>query len=283
MGNTHAILNADHLGTANFRRVHHVLVPILADALTEQHIEHSWLLDISPLAKTVELFNSEPLARAVRPSPELEVPPGGFITCNDDLAVRAFAVLNAHLGREFKPHEWKVRTGRSPDQGTTYSCGVFTCTNAMHVAFGYPINYQGSNMNNKRLRIASEILNGGFANHSIFASDQEAARNEFYYPLPLLGWTDNEFEEQYPTLYPGFHPIAESVLQRLPAQVRNRMGRYDHIENKRDMRYLCRGRRELSDISVKYGGREFTLDQFKEACEERDEAIRTRKWPLKVS
>lgn len=52
--------------------------------------------------------------------------------------------------------------GAGPQQSNGSDCGVFTCTNAKMVLMGLdPMEYDGSDSEIQRTRMAAELLNGG--------------------------------------------------------------------------------------------------------------------------
>jgi hypothetical protein len=85
----------------------------------------------------------------------------------EEQLVKAFKLLDIHLGRFFVPSQWlmcKENVSRLQEKDSG-DCVVVTMVNAMCLAFGYPYDYKNAgieNMGNKRRRVAYELWNGRF-------------------------------------------------------------------------------------------------------------------------
>lgn len=127
------------IGKEDLLKVERVFIPVHQGA-------HWTLLVISPLARTIEYFDSL----------------GGRA---DSYVQNAKLWLAEELGRGWKEDEWTVPTGSygaGPRQANSSDCGVFTCTTARMVVLGVdPMSYGGDDMGVQRARMVAELLNGG--------------------------------------------------------------------------------------------------------------------------
>ncbi|MCJ1470589.1 hypothetical protein MMC07_009235 [Pseudocyphellaria aurata] len=127
------------IGKENLLKVKHVFIPV-------HHGSHWTLLVISPMARTIEYFDSM----------------GGPA---DSYVQNVKLWLAEELGKGWKENEWKVPTGSfgaGPKQTNGSDCGVFTCTTARMVLLGVdPMSYGGEDMAVQRSRMVAELLNGG--------------------------------------------------------------------------------------------------------------------------
>lgn len=127
------------VGKENLLKVERVFIPVHQGA-------HWTLLVVSPLARTIEYFDS------------LGGHAGSYIQ-------NAKLWLTEELGKEWKGEEWTVPTGSygaGPRQTNGSDCGVFTCTTARMVVLGVdPMSYGGDDMELQRSRMVAELLNGG--------------------------------------------------------------------------------------------------------------------------
>lgn len=129
------------IGKEDLLKVERVFIPVHQGA-------HWTLLVVSPLARTIEYFDSMG-GRA-----------GSYVQ-------NAKLWLAEELGKGWKEEEWTVPTGSygaGPRQTNGSDCGVFTCTNARMVVLGVdPMAYGGGDMEVQRGRMVAELLNGGLA------------------------------------------------------------------------------------------------------------------------
>lgn len=127
------------IGGRTLEEVERVFIPVHQGA-------HWTLLVISPIARTIEYFDSM----------------GGSA---DSYIRNAKLWLAGEMGARFKENEWAVPTGThgvGPRQTNMSDCGVFTCTTARMVALGVdPMAYGGEDMGVQRGRMVAELLNGG--------------------------------------------------------------------------------------------------------------------------
>lgn len=129
------------IGKEDLLKVERVFIPVHQGA-------HWTLLVVSPLARTIEYFDSMG-GRA-----------GSYVQ-------NAKLWLAEELGKGWKEEEWTVPTGSygaGPRQTNGSDCGVFTCTTARMVVLGVdPMAYGGGDMEVQRGRMVAELLNGGLA------------------------------------------------------------------------------------------------------------------------
>lgn len=208
--NTHATseqLTDDGLGPANFLQLRHLFIP---DRTTKGHMA---LIVISPVVRTVDYLDS-------------------CIVRNDQKMGIVFSMLSEHLGDLFFPYEWKVRQGRCPSQGNTPDCAIYTATNAIFIAFGYPINYAGCNMLNRRYTMASELLNGknGMFHHPAPGAPIVLEQVQFHYELTDY-WAGSRANDRSR----GFQSLNQTMLDVLPEEVRARRGMYAHVKTEQEM------------------------------------------------
>lgn len=127
------------IGKEDLLKVERVFIPVHQGA-------HWTLLVVSPLARTIEYFDSM----------------GGRA---DSYIRNAKLWLREELGKSWKEGEWSVPTGSfgaGPRQLNGSDCGVFTCTTARMVVLGVdPMSYGGEDMEVQRGRMVAELLNGG--------------------------------------------------------------------------------------------------------------------------
>ncbi len=131
--------NKAKIGGTNLWDVQRVFIPVHSGA-------HWTLLVVSPMAKTIEYFDS--LGGSARNPISL-----------------AKAWLRSELLADYKEDDWQIPTGShgaGPRQTNGSDCGVFTCTTARMVVLGVePMAYGGSDMELQRTRMVAELLNGG--------------------------------------------------------------------------------------------------------------------------
>lgn len=129
------------IGKEDLLKVERVFIPVHQGA-------HWTLLVVSPLARTIEYFDS----MGGRSGPYVQ---------------NAKLWLAEELGKGWKEEEWTVPTGSNgagPRQTNGSDCGVFTCTTARMVVLGVdPMSYGGDDMEVQRGRMVAELLNGGLS------------------------------------------------------------------------------------------------------------------------
>lgn len=127
------------IGGRALEEVERVFIPV-------HQVNHWTLLVISPIARTIEYFDSF----------------GGHA---DPYIHHAKSWLATEMGARFKENEWAVPTGaygRGPRQRNMSDCGVFLCTTARMVTLGVdPMTYGAEDMGVQRGRMMAELLNGG--------------------------------------------------------------------------------------------------------------------------
>jgi hypothetical protein len=192
----------DGLEPENFLQVRHLFL------LDRSNCGHMALIVISPEARTVDYLDSA----QTRADAKMGV---------------VLKLISDHLGSLFKPCEWKVRQGYSPQQYNQGDCAIYTALNAMLIAFGYPIEYTRTDMLNRRYRMATELLNGG---NGVFYTKKEEDgdsvpknQEEFYYEL-----TDYWTGPKASCRSRGFHSLNGTILSFLPQEVQAyaRAGKY---------------------------------------------------------
>ncbi|KAI9847647.1 MAG: hypothetical protein M1838_000823 [Thelocarpon superellum] len=127
-----------HIGGKTLLDVERVFIPV--------HNGNHWtLLVVSPVAKTIEYFDS------------LDGPPGQFIA-------QAKLWLREELGALYVDRDWRVLNSPSPQQSNSLDCGVFTVTTAKMVLLGIdPMAYGPRDIPLQRRRMVAELINGGFS------------------------------------------------------------------------------------------------------------------------
>lgn len=127
------------IGAKELLKAERVFIPVHQGA-------HWTLLVISPLARTIEYFDSL----------------GGHAA---PYIQNAKQWLAEELTTSWNEEEWTVPTGAygaGPRQFNGSDCGVFTCTTARMVVLGVdPMAYGGDDMEMQRSRMVAELLNGG--------------------------------------------------------------------------------------------------------------------------
>ncbi len=127
------------IGGKNLDSVERVFIPVHSGA-------HWTLLIVSPIARTIEYFDSmdgatEPYTKAAKDW------------------------LKQEMGKTYKDEEWSVvlPEGGGPQQSNGSDCGVFTVTTAKMVVLGIdPSAYSSLDIPLQRKRMVAELMNGGF-------------------------------------------------------------------------------------------------------------------------
>lgn len=191
-----------------FYTIKRILIPVTiktADGDIDDHTgeirdDHVALIVISPYYRTIDYLNSSE-------TPKRRSGEEGQIFEN------TLSILASHLGDEFIPSEWRIRRNKAVlQEWHDTRCTAFVVTNAMCVAFGYPLDYAELQFDRKVNRIPSELLHGGFDKYEGTDFDDVA---RFAYQF---GDHDDRAD---PTR--GFVPIEDYILNTLLEQVRNRV------------------------------------------------------------
>jgi hypothetical protein len=187
--------------------------------------KHSALLVISPNDRIVDIYDSLPKKGK-----------------REEIPVKAFKLLDAHLGRFFVPSKWLVRAEnvsrlQEKDFG---DCPVVTMANAMCLAFGYPYDYENEgieNMNHKKKRVAYELWNGGFDEYE---GDDGEENGKCAYQL-------GDFDvKRNPHAY-RFYTLPKQIIDALPEHSKYNLGRYVDIGSKEDLEIDLRHRSKKFD------------------------------------
>ncbi|KAJ0166263.1 Sentrin-specific protease 2 [Colletotrichum tanaceti] len=138
--NTERALRRYGVTKANFLKLETILMPICKN-------NHWTLLVVRPQKRTVSHMDS--------------FNPNGSVAHTN----RALSWVEAFLGSDYKPSEWRSVCHEAPQQTNGYDCGVFTITNGMCLALGLNAidAYSGDDLPLQRLRLAGMLLNGGFS------------------------------------------------------------------------------------------------------------------------
>ncbi|WQF81469.1 Putative Ulp1 protease family catalytic domain, papain-like cysteine peptidase superfamily [Colletotrichum destructivum] len=138
--NTERALRRYGVTKANFLKLETILMPICKN-------NHWTLLVVRPQKRTVSHMDS--------------FNPKGSVAHTN----RALSWVEAFLGSDYKPSEWRSVCHEAPQQTNGYDCGVFTITNGMCLALGLNAidAYSGDDLPLQRLRLAGMLLNRGFS------------------------------------------------------------------------------------------------------------------------
>ena len=126
------------IGGKNLESVERVFIPV--------HESSHWtLLVVSPIARTIEYFDSL-----------------GGSSATYVRNVKAW--LKQEMGTAYKDEEWRVLDTESPMQDNGKDCGVFAITTAKMVVLGWDPkgSYGAEDMTMQRKRICAELMGGGF-------------------------------------------------------------------------------------------------------------------------
>jgi hypothetical protein len=130
---------------AIFQRIQYVFIPM--------HVNGHWaLIVVSPIDRTVEILDSY---RAFTNWPRR----------SDNALVKVFQFLEYFLGPHFIPAQWQTMDTESPLQKDYFSCGVYTCKNAMSIACRLPLDpdtFHETGVWPERARIGAEVMNRDF-------------------------------------------------------------------------------------------------------------------------
>ncbi|GJD01975.1 ulp1 protease family protein [Colletotrichum higginsianum] len=134
--NTERALRRYGVTKANFLKLETILMPICKN--------NHWTLLVKRTVSHMDSFN----------------PKGSVAHTN-----RALSWVEAFLGSDYKPSEWRSVCHEAPQQTNGYDCGVFTITNGMCLALGLNAidAYSGDDLPLQRLRLAGMLLNRGFS------------------------------------------------------------------------------------------------------------------------
>ena len=127
------------IGGKSLDSVERVFIPVHSGA-------HWTLLVVSPMAKTIEYFDS----MGGRTAP--------FVKAAQEW-------LKQEMGKSYHDEEWMVLLpeGGGPQQDNGSDCGVFTVTTAKMILLGIdPMAYSSLDIPLQRKRMVAELMNGGF-------------------------------------------------------------------------------------------------------------------------
>lgn len=112
-----------------------------------------------------------------------------------------------------------VKEGYWPQQYYRRDCAIYTATNAMLIAFGYPIEYPQSDLVNLRYRMAADLLNG--VNGIFYTSKPSEAipknREQFHYE-PTDYWMGDKASSRSRT----FKSLNKDMLYFFPDEMQAR-------------------------------------------------------------
>lgn len=165
------------------------------------------LISICPQSQTLELLDS------------------GGVDRHMNLYNDYFNLLNVHLGRRFRPREWRMRVNGTVRQGKQPTCALFATANAMCLAFNYPLDSLRDKSFNTRRRyiLAQELMNGCF---------ERDPNSRFWYPV--LDRVQDRHRAN------GWTRLTAPVLAALPIEARARRGRYEGLTSKAAVTRWCR-------------------------------------------
>ena len=145
-------LTAAGYGPATFLKMKHLFIPVHCNRVGPPAARTTLLVVISPLSKSIDILDSNPG------------------NADAQLLGDFLGLIATHLERRpgqpprFDVSEWRQRTNAAFKQplANVNDAAIHVCANAMSVAFGYSLNRVGLNINDRRRRMASELVHGSF-------------------------------------------------------------------------------------------------------------------------